>query len=674
MNSRPFAERALFVVVFGVLVWCAAPGLYLRDSGELATAVFGLGVAHETGFSLYLLVGKALALIPLGEVATRVTFFSALAGAVAAWLVFRVVVRASGERTPATVIGGCAGAAALVCGATFWKSSTVVEVYAPSVAALALVLYCVDADDVAQGGIWAGFLGGLSLGLHALVRILAGPPIALWAALAVRRLRWPREAAAAILVFALVVLYLPLRSHAAHVIAPFGAPRSVIAVGRYLMAARTRQAFAGDMLRLATLPRTLARFGVLVEGQLGLPLLLLGVGGMALLVVRRRRLGVLVAVVALADVVYSALVNPMGIDDWQDGVALALAIAIGAGVAVAAIGARLGRRLGPFAALTVAFLALLPTWLADVDAKLGLDSSATRLCGDAIGQAPPRALAFVTTDDLSAGLLYEQTVAGLRPDVTVLVRQLLPESAETARRLKRGAAAAPPARSFQTSEREIERALLPAELPRRRVLWEPGSDAPPVGVLTPDVPLFVLDRGPQTAPSTSWGARLEPLSRSADPFVRHDVAVLLVALGNAALGRSDENAARTLFEAALELHPDDAPAEVDLAVLDARHGNWAAALVRTQAVLDRDPDRAVARLNAARYQLALGQLDGAARDFERATRLSPDEQAPWVGLGKVALAAGDRARALRCLTEAGRRGPLSPEALSLAEALHARHE
>ncbi len=100
------AERTVFVVVFALFAWSAAPGLYLRDSGELATAVFGLGVAHETGFSLYLLVGKLLALIPLGEVAMRVALFSALCGAWCARLVCRLVVRAAGEPTDATIVGG----------------------------------------------------------------------------------------------------------------------------------------------------------------------------------------------------------------------------------------------------------------------------------------------------------------------------------------------------------------------------------------------------------------------------------------------------------------------------------------------------------------------------------------------------------------------------------------
>src|SRR5438067_64490 len=68
----------VFVAAFALFVVAAAPGLYLRDAGELSTAAFTLGVAHETGFALWCLLGKAATLVPLGEVATRVTLLSAL--------------------------------------------------------------------------------------------------------------------------------------------------------------------------------------------------------------------------------------------------------------------------------------------------------------------------------------------------------------------------------------------------------------------------------------------------------------------------------------------------------------------------------------------------------------------------------------------------------------------
>src|SRR5690348_2553990 len=97
---------AVFVLAFAVLALLCAPGLYLGDSGELTTAAFGLGVAHETGFPLFCLAGKLLALVPLGEVALRLDLLSALSGAAAAALAWAIVRDFDGEPTAASTVSG----------------------------------------------------------------------------------------------------------------------------------------------------------------------------------------------------------------------------------------------------------------------------------------------------------------------------------------------------------------------------------------------------------------------------------------------------------------------------------------------------------------------------------------------------------------------------------------
>ncbi|HOI12062.1 MAG TPA: hypothetical protein PK313_16390, partial [Myxococcota bacterium] len=56
----------VFVAAGAVLAAFAAPGLYVKDAGELVAAVHGLGVAHPTGFAAYCLAGKGLDLLPVG--------------------------------------------------------------------------------------------------------------------------------------------------------------------------------------------------------------------------------------------------------------------------------------------------------------------------------------------------------------------------------------------------------------------------------------------------------------------------------------------------------------------------------------------------------------------------------------------------------------------------------
>jgi hypothetical protein len=61
---------------------------YPLDSAELATAAFGLGVAHPPGEETSLLFAKLFTLLPLGSVAFKVALSQAAAGALAAVLVF----------------------------------------------------------------------------------------------------------------------------------------------------------------------------------------------------------------------------------------------------------------------------------------------------------------------------------------------------------------------------------------------------------------------------------------------------------------------------------------------------------------------------------------------------------------------------------------------------------
>jgi hypothetical protein len=328
----------VFVAAFALFAACTAPGLYLRDAGELSTAAFTLGVAHPTGFALWCLLGKAATLLPIGEVAMRLSLLSALCGAAAAWLAHRAV-RALAPDEPAAAAAGVAAAALLCAGLTFFRASTVPEVYAPTAAVLAaamlLLVRVLDGDR--RAGLVLALLGGLSLGLHAHLRLLVGPAaviVALWHLRAGER--WPLVATTALGLGAAVVAYLPLRAARAPA-ANWSDPETLGGVVAQLSATRIRHAFAGEMFH-----RVGAHLGELLrltEAQLGLPALLFALGGLAWLLVERRRrsLGLVLTIVLVGDALYSAAINPMALDDLQDGhpTALVLAIAAGAGLLAA---------------------------------------------------------------------------------------------------------------------------------------------------------------------------------------------------------------------------------------------------------------------------------------------------------------------------------------------------
>lgn len=94
-STRPLAlALAVFVVSLAVYAWTLAPTVTLVDSGELILAARSLGVAHPPGFPLYVLLAHLATLVPIGNIAARVNFASAIFAALAASVLSLVVVDA----------------------------------------------------------------------------------------------------------------------------------------------------------------------------------------------------------------------------------------------------------------------------------------------------------------------------------------------------------------------------------------------------------------------------------------------------------------------------------------------------------------------------------------------------------------------------------------------------
>jgi hypothetical protein len=148
-----------------------APGLLPGDSGELQTLSALLGNTHPTGYPIYLLIGKLFTWLPVGDVAYRINLLSAVMAALAVagvYLAGRLLV---GHRLPALV-----GAIALAVSPTLWSQAVIAEVYTPGAVCLVAVLVCLLAWDTYRNPRFlflAGALGGLSLGVHMSVALLA---------------------------------------------------------------------------------------------------------------------------------------------------------------------------------------------------------------------------------------------------------------------------------------------------------------------------------------------------------------------------------------------------------------------------------------------------------------------------------------------------------------------
>jgi hypothetical protein len=227
-HRRLWGALAVGVAAFVAYALAATPAAYPLDSAELATAAFGLGVAHPPGEETTLLLAKLFTLLPLGSVAFKVALSQAAAGALAAVLVFFLVlelteklpvVAASEQWPPVLVAAAAALAFAYAPGVV--NVSNRAEVYAVQTAlSLAALWFAIRADGDARRVLVAALLIGLGVGNHSLVAGLTGLG-AVTAALPVvwraeKRGRLVGLSVAAFAAGMLIHAYLPLRTGALH--------------------------------------------------------------------------------------------------------------------------------------------------------------------------------------------------------------------------------------------------------------------------------------------------------------------------------------------------------------------------------------------------------------------------------------------------------------------------
>ncbi|MBM3151930.1 MAG: DUF2723 domain-containing protein, partial [Chloroflexi bacterium] len=198
---------------FALYVRTLAPGVWGFDSAELATGVHTLGIVHPPGYPLYLLVGKLFSLLPMGSLAYRLNLMSAFFGALAVWLVYRLIVRLTDRKTAAWT-----GAGLFAISNYFWQMAIVAEVYTLHVFFLALDLGLL-LDWVhsrrTRSLVMFAFFYGLSLANHTSGILFA--PGYLWLVFATGKFPWKawREWLPVFPAFLLGLapyLYLPIRT------------------------------------------------------------------------------------------------------------------------------------------------------------------------------------------------------------------------------------------------------------------------------------------------------------------------------------------------------------------------------------------------------------------------------------------------------------------------------
>jgi hypothetical protein len=138
--SRRIADRlwaaGAGLVAFTVYVRTLAPGLVDDVDGAMFQFIGRvLGVAHNPGYPLYVLLTYVFSWLPMGTLAWRINVFSALFGAVTVSLAFLIGRELACRRTISLAV-----ALSLAFGPLFWSQAVVAEVYTLNAACVAGVL------------------------------------------------------------------------------------------------------------------------------------------------------------------------------------------------------------------------------------------------------------------------------------------------------------------------------------------------------------------------------------------------------------------------------------------------------------------------------------------------------------------------------------------------------
>jgi tetratricopeptide (TPR) repeat protein len=207
----------VFLVALLFYSWTLAPTVTLTDSGELVVVARGLGVAHPPGVPLWIILAHLASLVPLGNVAQRINFssavFAALTCAMLTLGVAEVIVTASylaaakrrkkGSKkieelavTHPMVAAPALGAGLLMAfSRTLWSYATITEVYALNAVLIVTIFFLMlrwrrriveDRMHLSIGQVTrhdvflysAALIFGLALGVHHVTVALTLPAVA----------------------------------------------------------------------------------------------------------------------------------------------------------------------------------------------------------------------------------------------------------------------------------------------------------------------------------------------------------------------------------------------------------------------------------------------------------------------------------------------------------------
>lgn len=458
--GRP-ADEIIAVVVgaatFALYVNALAPTLLTADAAEFQLACNVLGIAHPTGYPLYLMLGWLWShLVPLGDAAYRINLLSALFAALAVGLLYPLIllvletaVDSLSRRSVRAV--AIIATLSLAMSRTFWSQAVRAEVYALNslfVVATLFLLLLWSRTRSHKTLYLAALVYGLSL-THHRTMILLGPACVLFVWLTDRSMLTDLKSLGKLLLLILVpqllYLYIPLRAPATPYLHIDLAPGPTLELYDNTLGGFVGfvmgEMFRGELGLQASLWDRLTMAAVSLVRQLGIAGIALGLLGVVKLAIgrpnpaSRRALGLLgVSYLGVVGFTLVYFIGDIHVLYTPSYIIFAIWMALGMAWIIAAVGnVRFWafRSAWPFSEyVLVGLFTLLPLsllWNNYHRVDKSQDYQARQWAEGILSQPIPEGAILVSNDrNEITPLLYLQHVEGARPDLITMFPLMLP--------------------------------------------------------------------------------------------------------------------------------------------------------------------------------------------------------------------------------------------------------
>lgn len=174
VKSKIIPFSIVFSLTASIYAFTLCPTVEFIDSGELALACKYLGIAHPTGYPLYTVLGRLVAMIPWGDLVSKLNLLSLLFTALAAGFLALAIIELIPSRNKKTgwrTLVACCAASFAALSPVWWAQGTTNEVYSLnllllSVSIFSFLKYLETGEKAGRWLLFAGYIFGLSFTNH----------------------------------------------------------------------------------------------------------------------------------------------------------------------------------------------------------------------------------------------------------------------------------------------------------------------------------------------------------------------------------------------------------------------------------------------------------------------------------------------------------------------------